>query len=298
MQMKDYYATLGVTPQTSMEEMKRCYRKLARKYHPDVSKLPEAENNFKEINEAWEVLKDPQKKAQYDQIRAGGGQASKSNVNGAEFNQSESEFSAHDSEQFSDFFNSIFGGQHQGQTSRHAFKAKGNDIHAMLMVPLSIAYHGGVQTIQLQKKVLNVKIPPGVITGSQIRLKEHGGEGFGGGPKGDLYVEIEIAPHPLFTLHQKDVHVKIPITPWEAALGASIAVPTLGGKVNLKIPMGAQSGQKMRLKERGLGKPPGNQYVELQIYTPPAATPEAKALYEQMAKQMAFNPRANLEIGE
>lgn len=309
MEFKDYYAVLGVTPQTPVDEIKRAYRKLARQYHPDVSKLPDAEKRFKEINEAWEVIQDPEKKAQYDQLRAGGWSKAAQG-----FRQPQTDYYSGDHPEdyasfgqegdFSEFFNSFFGGRQAAQGGRHrTFKMKGQDIHAKIRVPLTLAYHGGTQTIQLQTsegtapKSLKVKIPAGVTQGSQIRLKGQGGAGIGGGTSGDLYVEIELEHHPYFTVHHQDIHLNLPVTPWEAALGATLAVPTLGGNVNLKIPPFTQSGHKMRLKGRGLpGSPLGDQYVILQITTPRAESAEAKALYQEMAKVMAFNPREKLGV--
>lgn len=312
MEFKDYYKILGVAPETPTDEIKRAYRKLARQYHPDVSKLPDAEQRFKEINEAWEVLKDDQKRKQYDQIRTGGWQREPqfAQGDGRSHRHYEQAFSPEEAADFSEFFNSIFGGQagfSESAKRQPHFRHKGRDYHVKVRIPLEEAYRGGVQTLQLQiptqtpagaqTKSLNVKIPAGVTEGSQIRLKEQGGEGMGGGPKGDIYVEIEIEKHPYFSLHQKDIHLILPIAPWEAALGTTIAVPTLGGNVNLKIPAHAQSGRKMRLKERGLpGTPPGDQYVILQIQTPVPDSEQAKAVYEEMAKVMPFNPRQGLGV--
>jgi curved DNA-binding protein len=316
MEFKDYYAVLGVKPETPTDEIKRAYRKLARQYHPDVSKLPDAESKFKEINEAWEVLQDKEKRTQYDQMRTGGWQQQQ-HAHGA--NQRHRQYAQGFSEQsadFSEFFRSMFGehevddefaqAPHRG---RH-FRGKGKDYHVKVTVPLTVAYQGGVQNIQLQiptltpdghedlqNKTLKIKIPAGVVQGSQIRLKEQGGPGIGGAPHGDLYVEIAIEPHPYFSLNQKDIYLNLPITPWEAALGASLAVPTLGGNVNLKIPVNSQSGQKMRLKGRGMkGETPGDQYVILQIQAPKATTEKEKTIYEEMAKAMPFNPREGLGV--
>ncbi len=306
MEFKDYYAILGVTPQTPIDDMKRAYRKLARQYHPDVSKLPDAESKFKEINEAWEVIKDPQKRAQYDAIRMGGQRQQSARGNGRPFEYESQEYSPEQAQQFADFFSSIFGDQgFEGVRTkgRGGFKSKGQDYHVKMTLPLQVAFQGGVQMLQLQlpgqqeNKSLQVKIPAGVVTGSQIRLKDQGGEGVGGGPQGDLYIEIEIAPHPYFSLQQKDVYLNLPITPWEAALGATILVPTLGGEVSLKIPANSQSGKKMRLKGRGMpGEPLGDQYIVFQIQAPLPQSDKDKALYEEMAKCMAFNPRASLGV--
>lgn len=301
MDIKDYYAVLGVTPETPEQEMKRAFRKLARQYHPDVSKLPDAEKRFKEINEAWEVLKDPAKRAEYDRMRQGGWQQAADG-----FRQPQNDFYSGDHPEdyayagggdFSEFFEQMFGNREHAS----ARPRKGKDIHAKITIPLEIAFSGGAQTIQLdsskQSKTLQVKIPAGVHEGSQIRLKEQGQPGIGGGSQGDLYIEIHLAPHAFYTCQKKDVYLNLPITPWEAALGATIAVPTLGGSVNLKIQPGSQTGQKMRLKERGLpGKPAGDQYVLLEIKVPEAQNADDKALYEKMAKEMAFNPRAALGV--
>ncbi|MBS0290212.1 MAG: DnaJ domain-containing protein [Proteobacteria bacterium] len=303
MEFKDYYAVLGVKPETPVDEIKRSYRKLARQYHPDVSKEPDAENRFKEINEAWEVLQDKEKRSRYDAIRAGGGrqQAGFSGNNSQQYQQG---FSPEQEAQFSDFFQSIFGDLGNFENTRSGFQRKGQDYHVKMEIPLSVAYHGGIESVQLQvptpgshqTKNLQVKIPPGVMTGSQIRLKGQGGASVKG-PAGDIYIEIEISPHPYFSLHQKDIHLSLPITPWEAALGATIPVPTLGGQVNLKIQPNSQSGKKMRLKGRGMpGSPPGDQFVILQIHVPQAQTDKDKAFYQEMARVMPLNPRTRLGV--
>jgi curved DNA-binding protein len=318
MDFKDYYEILGVSPETPTDQIKRAYRKLARQYHPDVSKLPDSEKRFKEINEAWEVLQDPKKRKQYDQLRARGWQPEGHGFNpppeGAYPQEGAEYFYGQDAagNDFSDFFNAIFRERAQrsaGDQHRH-FRSKGQDLNAKIQIPLVTAYTGGVQSVQLQiptplpngrmemqTKTLQIKIPAGVKQGSKIRLKGQGGQGIGNAPAADLYIEIEIEDHPHFVLQDKNIELKLPVTPWEAALGATITVPTLGGSVTLKIPANAQSGQKLRLKGRGLpGSPLGDQYVTLQIITPKAETDEAKALYQQMAKTMPFNPREKLGV--
>lgn len=304
MEFKDYYQILGVKPETPIEDIKRTYRKLARQFHPDVSKETNAESRFKEINEAWQVLGDKEKRAQYDQMRTGGWQHAARQSDGHTRQHYQTDFSP-DSGDFSEFFQSIFGGlggeQDEHIVRKKHFKGRGRDFHVKLKIPLTTAFQGGEQTLQLQignqTKSLKVKIPAGVQDGSQIRLKEQGGPGLGGGPNGDIYVEFEIESHPFYTLNHKDVFLKLPITPWEAALGATIVVPTLGGKVNLKIAPNAQSGQKMRLKGRGLpGEPPGDQFVILEITMPQVQTEKEKALMQEMANTMAFNPRAELGV--
>jgi len=300
MEPKDYYAILGVAPETPPEEIKRAYRKLAKKYHPDVSKLPDAEARFKEINEAWEVLQDPAKRNHYDKVRAGGWQPQREGFDqsmGSDFYSGDhpEDFAFQGGGDFSEFFNSIFAGAARGGP-KQAHRMRGRDQHVKIEIPLSVAYQGGVQTLALQgqdqTKKLQVKIPKGVTNGSQIRLKGQGEAGLNGGMMGDLYIDIHLQKHPLFTVHHKDIHIKLPVTPWEAALGATISVPTLGGNVNVKIPRNAQTDQKLRLKERGLpGPTPGDQYVILKIETPQADNEAAIKWYEEMAKVMPFNPR-------
>lgn len=284
MQYKDYYQILGVSRNANQDEIKRAYRKLARKYHPDVSKEKEAEHRFKEVGEAYEVLKDPQKRATYEQLgthwRAGEEFRAPPGFN-SNFDFSGSEFS--------DFFDSLFGdrrtpGRHS--TRRSPFRRTGKDQHTKIAITLEEAYQGSTRTLQVQvpemesnrqiytkTHTLNVKFPPGIIQGQKIRLSGQGSVGMGGGPNGDLYLEIEFQPHRFYRAEGRDIYMTLPITPWEAALGSTMAVPTLGGKVEMKIQAGSQSGQKLRLKGRGFpGKPPGDHYIVLQIVTPKANT--------------------------
>lgn len=315
MRYKDYYKILGVERNATQDEIKRAYRKLARKYHPDVSKETDAEERFKEVNEAHEVLQDAEKRAAYDRLGANwkAGQDFTPPPGwdtGFEFRGGG--FSGGD---FSDFFETLFGhGSPFGETFQQGrggrgFRRRGEDSHAKIRIALEDAFHGSERTIHLeapqhnaQGRVtlrphsLKVRIPAGVSAGRQIRLGGQGSPGSGGGPAGDLYLEVEFEPHPLYTVEGRDIYLNLPITPWEAALGARIAVPTLGGAVEMKIPAGARSGQKLRLKGRGLpGQPPGDQYAVLQIVTPPADSAKAKKLYEEMARSMPFNPRRHLE---
>ena len=296
MEYKDYYQTLGVARDVSKEDLKKAYRKLARKYHPDVSKEPDAEAKFKELGEAYEVLKDPDKRAQYDQFGAnykngqsftpppgwggqGGGFQGNSN--------------------FSSFFESMFGSGGMGG-GRDNFYAKGEDVNAKITISLEDAFNGAQKTIRRptgssETGTLNVKVPAGITTGKKIRLSGQGRAGMGG-VSGDLLLEINIANHAHYRLEDKNVFLDLPIAPWEAALGAKVTVPTLAGKINLTIPAGAKSGQKMRLKGRGLpGKEAGDQFVILQIMTPPADSDKATKLYQQMAEELNFNPRESLE---
>lgn len=311
MEYKDYYKTLGVKRDASEDDIKRSYRKLARKYHPDVSKEANAEERFKDVQEAYEVLKDKEKRTAYDQLGSNwkAGQDFRPPPHG--FGGFEGgDFDGGD---FSDFFSSIFGGQRRGGGGFHTggggFRQRGEDAHAKIAITLEEAYRGGEKSIQLRTsevdrqgrvhpkiQTLKVNIPAGIATGQQLRLAKQGSPGIGNAPPGDLYLEVEVLPHRLFTLQGKDVYLTLPIAPWEAALGEKITVPTLSGSVQMKIAPGSQAGQKLRLKEKGLpGKPvAGDQYVLLQIVTPPVHNDEQKALYEKMAKDMPFNPRKDL----
>lgn len=314
MEFKDYYTTLGVSRDAKEDEIKRSYRKLARKYHPDVSKEPNAEEKFKEVQEAYEVLKDAKKRAAYDQLGSQwkSGQDFRPPPGWQGFKDYEGGvYEDVDMGNFSDFFSSIFGGggASRAHAGRRTYQQAGRDEHAKITISLEDAYRGGERSIHLQvpeidehgrvhhqTRTLKITIPAGVISGQQLRLAKQGAPGLGGGPSGDLYLEIQVQPHHLYSLQDRDVYLTLPITPWEAALGAKVTVPTLGGSVDMKIAPASQAGQKMRLKGRGLpGKPEaGDQFVLLQIVTPPANTDAQRALYETMAKDMPFNPRANL----
>ena len=298
MQYKDYYKILEVARGANDAEIKKAYRQLARKYHPDVSKEPNAEQKFKEVGEAYEVLKDPEKRQAYDQLGANwkAGQNFRPPPQWQEgfdhANFSSSELGA---SQFSDFFESLFGqGFAQGQPARR--KIRGADQHANVSIQLEDAFHGATKTIRLSRgRSVEVKIPPGIMTGQHMRLAGQGVAGTGGGAKGDLFLEINILPHRFYSLEGRNVLLHLPISPWEAVLGASIQVPTLGGRVMAKIPAGSQSGSKLRLQKRGLpGKPAGDQVVILQIVMPPATTEQDKRFYQDMAGQFEFNPRENL----
>lgn len=318
MEYKDYYKTLGISRTATPDEIKRSYRKLARKYHPDVSKEKNAEEQFKAVQEAYEVLKDTKKREAYDQLGSDwrSGQDFRPPPNWQESaNFGGANFSDINSEEFSDFFSSLFGQRGQGSfRGRHAgFKQRGQDEHAKITVPLEDAFHGASKTIRLvthemgpdgrmhaKPHTLKITIPTGVTSGQQLRLANQGSPGIGGAPAGDLYLEIEIEPNPIFTLQGRDVYLTLPITPWEAALGAKVTIPTLGGNVEMKIAPNSQAGQKLRLKGRGLSSKTesGDQYALLQIVTPPAQTEAQRELYEKMAAAMPFNPRENLLRGK
>jgi curved DNA-binding protein len=315
MEFKDYYATLGVGKDATQDEIKRAYRKLARKYHPDVSKEPDAEARFKELNEANEVLKDPEKRAAYDQLgsqwRAGQEFRPPPDWD-AGFEFSGGGFTGADARDFSEFFESLFGasspfGGMRGARS-HA-RPRGEDHHAKILIRLEDSFQGAQRSIQLQmpeldtqgrvrlrNRTLNLRIPKGIGAGQKIRLAGQGAPGMAGGPPGDLYLEIEFEPHPLFQVEGRDLHLSVPLTPWEAALGAQIQVPSPGGRLEMKIPAGSQSGQKLRLKARGLpGQPPGDLYALLKIVNPPADNARTREAYERMAQELRFDPRAGWE---
>ena len=295
MEYKDYYKVLGVPRDVSQDELKKAYRKLARKYHPDVSKETNAETKFKEVGEAYEALKDPEKRAQYDQFGS-------SYQHGQSFNPppgwDRQGGAGMGGGNFSSFFESMFSGGGMGGNDQ--FFAQGEDVNAKITVSLEDAFNGAKKSIRRpdganQTGTINVKIPAGITSGKKIRLTGQGKAG-AGGEAGDLFLEINIANHAHYQVENKDVIINLPISPWEAALGAKVTVPTLAGKISLTIPNNAKTGQKMRLKGRGLpGKQAGDQIVVLQIMTPPADTPEAKQLYQQMAEELNFNPRETLE---
>jgi len=327
MDYKDYYKIMGVARDASQDDIKRAYRKLARKYHPDVSKEPKAEEKFKELQEAHEVLKDAEKRAAYDQLgsRWQAGQEFRPPPNWGKDFEFSGNFGAAGgrsgagSADFSDFFASMFGahspfgGPHGGPQDgmRGASTAGGQDHFAKIEISLEDAYRGGAHTIELKSpelqtdghvvlkpRTLRVTIPAGITEGQQIRLAGQGSPS-AGGRAGDLYLEVTFAAHPLFSAQGRDISLTLPITPWEAALGDSVKAPTLGGPVDMRIPPGARTGQKLRLKGRGLpasgAAAAGDQFVILKVVAPPADTPRARELYEQMKKELPFNPRADLE---
>src|SRR5450432_2187248 len=296
MQFKDYYDILGVKPDASDAEIKSAYRKRARKFHPDVSKETGAEDKFKAANEAYEALKDPAKRRAYDQLRASGYKPGDDFHPPPHFGEG-ADFNAADLGEgdFSDFFESLFGrGGPRG--GRPAGPRRGRDVQARIEIPLQTAYGGSRERITLRdgggERTLEVKIPAGILPGQQIRLAGQGSPGTQNAPAGDLLLEVGIRVDQRFRLDGRDIHLTLPISPWEAALGASVPVPTLGGNVELKIPAGSNSGKRMRLRGRGMpGRTPGDQFVTLEIHAPPAETDEQRKFYEQMAKTFDFDPR-------
>ena len=307
MKFRDYYETLGVARNATQDDIKRAYRKLARKYHPDVSKEADAEARFKELGEAYAVLKDTEKRAAYDQM----GSQWKT---GQEFRPPPGwdagfEFSGGDGgADHSDFFEALFG--RQGRAGARAQRrAQGEDHHAKVQIDLADAYRGAQRSISLrmpvldaqgriamQERRLDVVIPKGIRAGQHLRLAGQGGPGLGGGAAGDLYLEIAFNPDPQFRVDGRDVYLDLPLSPWEAALGAQVTAPTPDGPVQLTIPSGSAAGRQLRLKGRGIpGSPPGDLYVVLAIALPPADSEAAREAYRAMAKAFDFNPRTHLQ---
>jgi len=324
MEFRDYYEVMGVGRDATQDEIKRAYRMLARKYHPDVSEDANAEERFKELGEAYEVLKDPEKRAAYDQLGANwkAGQDFRPPPNwdeGFEFSGGGGEGFGGDGyagyggvggDQFSEFFEALFrqGRARGGFQGGHDIHMQGEDRHARISIHLRDSYTGATRSISLQapevtgdghvvtrERTLNVKIPKGIRDGQKIRLSGQGAPGRGKGSAGDLFLEVELQPPDRYRIDGADVYLDLPAAPWEAALGATVEVPIPSGNVDLKIPAGSNQGSKLRLKGKGIpAKPPGDFYVVLDVRLPPADTDDARALYKKMSESMAFDPRAGL----
>jgi curved DNA-binding protein len=295
MEFKDYYEALGVEPGAGEAEIKAAYRRLARKYHPDVSKEKGAEERFKSVNEAYEVLRDKDKRAQYDQLKARGyrpGEDFRPPPDFGDFGAGGSPFGGGGfrfeqgmgGDGFSDFFESLFGGGRNRGRNGGAPQPPG-DTRAKLAIPLEVAYSGGMQKIGVDGRTLEVKIPTGIRPGQVIRLAGQGAAG-PGGKRADLLLEIDYKPHADFEVDGRNILFTLPLAPWDAALGTRVSVPTLGGQVDLRVPPDSDTGRKLRLRGRGLpGKPePGDQIVEIEVYAPRADNESQREAYSKMAE--------------
>jgi curved DNA-binding protein len=308
MQYQDYYSVLGVPRDATAADIKKAFRKLARKYHPDISKEADAEQRMKEINEANAVLSDPDKRAAYDQLSQSyrPGQDFRPPPDwDAGFEFSDGTFNSREAADFSDFFAELFGQMGGGRQQQHGFRARGQDHHAKVYLDLEDTFHGAVREISLRTpkidpqgrvtlgtRTLSVRIPKGVRDGQLIRLSGQGEPGLGGAPAGDLLLEVHFKPHPRFRIDERNLYLDLPVTPWEAALGAIIPIDLPGGTVKVRIPEGSQSGRQLQVRGKGIpGEPPGDMILDIRIVTPPANTARARELYETMARELAFNPR-------
>lgn len=315
MEFKDYYKVLGVERTASDDEIKKAFRRLARKHHPDVSKASDASARMQELNEAHEVLRDKEKRAAYDRVGQGaqGGQAFHPPPgwdSGFEFSGGPGEFG--DVADHSAFFEALFGAARgrgrPGPGAAEGRAGRGQDHHAKIVVPLEDAFHGATReltlhspeldaagNVALRERTLQVSIPKGIRAGQLIRLAGQGSSGLGEGPRGDLYLEVEFAPHARWRVDGRDLYFTLPVAPWEAALGTTVEVPTPDGMVEMNVPAGSQTGRKLRLRGRGIpGSTAGDFYVMLEVVLPPASDDKARAAYRQMAKDLAFDPRATL----
>ena len=308
MKYKDYYGVMGVDRKASPEEIKNAYRKLARKYHPDVSKEPGAEEKFKELGEAYETLKDPEKRTAYDQLG--------SHRPGQDFRPPpgwEQEFGgghfSFDDIDLGDLFAGLAGGRHRAGRGDGKIRMPGQDYEVTAHITLEDAYRGAEVDLELAvpeydengfphraRRAFKARIPKGATDGERLRLPGKGGKGFNGGRDGDLYLNIALHPHPLFRVSGHDLYFDLPLAPWEAVLGTTVEVPTLGGSVSLRIPPGTHAGQQLRLAKRGLPKPHGGEgdlYAIVQIAVPTVTGEHERALYRELAEASTFNPRGH-----
>ncbi|MES2149290.1 MAG: DnaJ C-terminal domain-containing protein [Pseudomonadota bacterium] len=305
MDFKNYYQTLGVEKVAPPEDIKKAYRKLARKFHPDVSKESDATHRMKEINEAYAVLSDPEKRAAYDELGSHARADAPFEPPPGWHGGGSGESTAQD--EMSDFFHNLFGRGAWRARQPPEFKMRGQDLHTSIEIELADAYQGAQRPLTIstqgadahgqvttEQRNLNVSIPKGVREGQHIRLKGQGGAGTGGAPAGDLYLEVHFKQDPRFRVEGHDVIQAVAVAPWEAVLGAEIEVATPAGRMQVQVPPDSQSGRKLRLKGRGLpADPPGNLILVLDVVLPRATTPARRTLYQTMAREMAFNPREN-----
>lgn len=315
MEFKDYYQTLGVSRDATAEEIKKAFRRLARKYHPDVSKETDAEKKMKEVNEANAVLSDPEKRAAYDQLGQGRGFQPGSDFQpppgwDAGFEFRGQGFNGAQAADFSDFFAELFGKQMGAGARQGHHRMRGEDHHAKIMLDLEDTYHGTTRSLTLRmpkldsqgrtvlaEHTLNVRIPKGVHAGQVIRLAGQGGPGHAGEAAGDLFLEVHFKPHSRYRIENKDIYATLPAAPWEAALGATVKIPVPDGLVEVRVPENSQSGRKLRLKGRGIPAAiPGDLYLVLEVVLPSATTPKEREFYQTMAQELAFNPRQNLGV--
>ena len=320
MEFKDYYKVMGIARDATEAQIKQSYRKLARKYHPDVSKEKDAEARFKEVGEAYEVLRSPEKRAAYDRLGSGPRPGEEFRPppdwgSGFEFSGAgpgAGQGMGDGGADYSDFFESLFGGAARAgrQQRRGVDPGHGEDHHAKVLLDLDATLNGGARTFTLRvpeidadgrlvskERVLNVQVPKGILPGQTIRLAGQGAPPHGGGKAGDLYIEVDFDPQSRYRIDGRDLYLDLPVSPWEAALGAAVKTPTPAGTVELKVPAGSHTGTKLRLKGRGIpASPPGDFYVVLQVVLPAADDEKAKAAYRAMAEAMPFNPRATLGV--
>ncbi len=321
MQFKDYYASLGVKRDATAEEIKKAFRQLARKYHPDVSKEPDAEARMKEVNEAHAVLSDPEKRAAYDQLGSNyqPGQDFRPPPDwDAGFEYSDHGQSGRHGAEFSEFFEQLFGqmGSRMGGmrggfgAQPGGFQMRGEDHHAKVLLDLEDSFTGATKQIALRAaqidaqgrpvvvpRTLNVKIPKGISAGQTIRLAGQGSPGHGGAPAGDLLLEVQFHPHARLRCEGRDLHMTLRVAPWEAALGTALTVDLPDSSIKVRIPAGAHSGQQLRVRGKGIpSMPPGDLLLDIQVVLPPADAPKARELYEAMARELDFNPRESRHV--
>jgi curved DNA-binding protein len=309
---RDYYETLGVPRDASADDIRRAYRKLARQYHPDVNKEDDAEDRFKEVAEAYEVLRDPEKRERYD--RLGANWKAGQDVSGAQgfdgqgfggfggqgfgdqgFGDGGVRVEFGEGEDFSDFFSSVFGsrmgGGRRGTGGFNGYSTRGGDHQATIELSLEEAARGGRRKISFgDGRDYEVTIPAGVRDGQLIRLAGEGGQGAGGGPAGDLLLRVRLRPDPRFEVRGNDLYTELPVAPWEAALGATVEVRTLDGTARVKVPPGSSSGRRLRLRGQGLGD--GDLYATVSIKVPKTLSDRERELFEELARESSFNPRA------